>query len=147
MPAQSIVFAALALFLPVLAAQTAQPAPTRAAAAAAEPDLSGQGAVVEKIASTIRFAKDGSSVRTLAVMEQGTRLHVEGELIVLKNSEQVVRRVRVAEIREVLDLIYYHEKDEVAEIVGIPVGTVKTRMFYARNHMKASLRRGGVNAP
>ena len=70
MPAQSIVFAALALFLPVPAAQTAQPAPTPAAAAAAKPDLSGQGTVVEKIASTIRFAKDGSSVRTLAVTEQ-----------------------------------------------------------------------------
>src|ERR1700751_3353556 len=70
MPAQSIVFAVLALFLPVLAAQTAQPAPTRAAAAAAEPDLSGQGAVVEKISSTIRLPKEGSSVRTLAVTEQ-----------------------------------------------------------------------------
>ena len=50
--------------------------------------------------------------------------------------------------REVLDLVYYHEKsvDEVAEIVGIPVGTVKTRMFYARNHMKASLGTAGLEA-
>src|SRR5262245_3577362 len=38
--------------------------------------------------------------------------------------------------REVLDLVYYHEKsiDEIAEIVGIPASTVKTRAFYARSH-------------
>src|SRR6202008_4745529 len=36
------------------------------------------------------------------------------------------------EHREVIDLVYYHEKsvEEVAEIVGIPEATVKTRMFY-----------------
>jgi RNA polymerase sigma-70 factor (ECF subfamily) len=50
--------------------------------------------------------------------------------------------------REVLDLAYYHEKsvDEIAEIVGIPAGTVKTRMFYARNCMKGSLQLAGVSA-
>jgi RNA polymerase sigma-70 factor, ECF subfamily len=38
--------------------------------------------------------------------------------------------------REVLDLVYYHNKsiDEIAEIVGIPASTVKTRAFYARSH-------------
>ena len=32
--------------------------------------------------------------------------------------------------REVLDLVYYHDKsvEEVAEIVGVPASTVKTRM-------------------
>jgi RNA polymerase sigma-70 factor (ECF subfamily) len=50
--------------------------------------------------------------------------------------------------REVLDLVYYHDKsvDETAEIVGIPVGTVKTRMHYARNKMKAFLALAGVEA-
>lgn len=39
--------------------------------------------------------------------------------------------------REVIDLVYYQDKsiDEVAEIVGAPVGTVKTRMFYARKRL------------
>ena len=39
-----------------------------------------------------------------------------------------------AEHREIIDLVYYHEKsvEEVAQIVGIPENTVKTRMFYAR---------------
>ena len=39
--------------------------------------------------------------------------------------------------REVIDLVYHHVKsiDEVAEIIQVPPNTVKTRMFYARNHL------------
>jgi len=39
--------------------------------------------------------------------------------------------------REIVDLVYYHEKtiEEVAEIVGVPLNTVKTRMFYARQRI------------
>jgi RNA polymerase sigma-70 factor, ECF subfamily len=50
--------------------------------------------------------------------------------------------------REVLDLVYYHEKsvDEVAEIVGAPANTVKTRMFYARKRMQALLEAAGLDA-
>ena len=50
--------------------------------------------------------------------------------------------------REVLDLVYYHEKsvDEVAEIVGAPANTVKTRMFYARKRMQALLEAPGLDA-
>jgi len=48
--------------------------------------------------------------------------------------------------REVLDLVYYHEKsvEEVAEIVGVPASTVKTRMFYARKRMQSLLAMAGV---
>jgi RNA polymerase sigma-70 factor (ECF subfamily) len=50
--------------------------------------------------------------------------------------------------REVLDLVYYHEKsiDEIAEITGIPASTVKTRAFYARSHMQKFLKSAGVTA-
>ena len=43
-----------------------------------------------------------------------------------------------AEHGEVIDLVYYHEKsvEEVAEIVGVPAGTVKTRMFHARRKLR-----------
>jgi CRISPR-associated protein Cas1 len=41
-------------------------------------------------------------MHALAVTEQGTRLHLEGELLTLKCAEVVVRRVRLAEVREVL---------------------------------------------
>jgi RNA polymerase sigma-70 factor (ECF subfamily) len=50
--------------------------------------------------------------------------------------------------REVLDLVYYHEKsvDEVAQIVGAPASTVKTRMFYARKRMENLLKATGLDA-
>jgi RNA polymerase sigma-70 factor, ECF subfamily len=49
--------------------------------------------------------------------------------------------------REVIDLVYYHEKsvEEVARIVGVPPATVKTRMFYARNKMAGLLKQNGVH--
>jgi RNA polymerase sigma-70 factor (ECF subfamily) len=52
-----------------------------------------------------------------------------------------------AEHREVIDLVYYHEKsvEEVAEIVGIPEATVKTRMFYARKRLSELLKTRGVD--
>ena len=48
--------------------------------------------------------------------------------------------------REVLDLVYYHDKsvEEVAEIVGVSSGTVKTRMFYARKRMENLLETAGA---
>jgi RNA polymerase sigma-70 factor (ECF subfamily) len=50
------------------------------------------------------------------------------------------------EHREIIDLVYYHEKsvEEVAEIVGIPENTVKTRMFYARKKLGELLKAAGV---
>lgn len=41
--------------------------------------------------------------------------------------------------REIIDLVYYHEKsvEEAAVITGIPPGTVKTRMYYARQQLAA----------
>ena len=50
-------------------------------------------------------------------------------------------------LREVVDLIYYHEKTvmEVAQIVGIPPGTVKTRMFHARSRLQEMLANAGVH--
>jgi RNA polymerase sigma factor (sigma-70 family) len=40
--------------------------------------------------------------------------------------------------RAVVDLTYYHELDynEIARILGCPVGTVKTRMFHARRQLR-----------
>ncbi len=49
--------------------------------------------------------------------------------------------------REVIDLVYYHEKsvEEVAEIIGIPEATVKTRMFYARKRLSELLKAAGID--
>jgi RNA polymerase sigma-70 factor (ECF subfamily) len=49
--------------------------------------------------------------------------------------------------REVIDLVYYHEKSvkDVALIVGIPEGTVKTRMFHARRRTAELLKEAGMH--
>ncbi|MFL5031349.1 MAG: sigma-70 family RNA polymerase sigma factor [Xanthobacteraceae bacterium] len=49
--------------------------------------------------------------------------------------------------REIIDLVYYHEKsvEEVAEMVGIPEATVKTRMFYARKRLSELLKAAAVD--
>lgn len=49
--------------------------------------------------------------------------------------------------RQVIDLVYYHEKSvsEVAQVVGIPEATVKTRMFYARRRLGELLKEQGID--
>jgi RNA polymerase sigma-70 factor (ECF subfamily) len=51
------------------------------------------------------------------------------------------------EHRDIIDLVYYQEKAivEVAEIVGIPENTVKTRMFYARKRLAELLKDAGLD--
>jgi RNA polymerase sigma-70 factor, ECF subfamily len=48
--------------------------------------------------------------------------------------------------REVIDLVYYHEKsiEEVADITSVPQNTVKTRMFYARRHIAEMMSAQGI---
>jgi RNA polymerase sigma-70 factor (ECF subfamily) len=48
--------------------------------------------------------------------------------------------------REIIDLVYYHEQtiDDVARILGVPLNTVKTRMFYARKRIAALLAARGI---
>ena len=48
--------------------------------------------------------------------------------------------------RQIIDLVYYQSKSiqEAAEVIGIPINTVKTRMFYARNQLGKVLKQAGV---
>jgi RNA polymerase sigma-70 factor (ECF subfamily) len=50
--------------------------------------------------------------------------------------------------RAVIDLVYYHGKsvNEVAALLGVPPGTVKTRMFHARRKLAASVDAGAALA-
>jgi RNA polymerase sigma-70 factor (ECF subfamily) len=49
--------------------------------------------------------------------------------------------------REIIDLVYYHERtiDDVAEIIGVPQHTVKTRLFYARKRIAEMLAARGLD--
>lgn len=51
------------------------------------------------------------------------------------------------EYREIVDLVYYHELSvaEASAVVGIPEGTVKTRMFNARKRLSELLKDAGVD--
>jgi RNA polymerase sigma-70 factor (ECF subfamily) len=63
------------------------------------------------------------------------------EQVVLDMDRRAQLRICLTQLspdhREIIDLVYYHDKtiDEVAEIVGVPKNTVKTRMFYARRRL------------
>jgi RNA polymerase sigma-70 factor (ECF subfamily) len=48
--------------------------------------------------------------------------------------------------REIIDLVYYHERtiEEVSEIIGAPLNTVKTRMFYARKRIAEMMATRGI---
>ncbi len=67
-----------------------------------------------------------------------------------KDRSETIRRC-VAQLsveqREVIDLVYYHGRsiEEVAHVVGAPISTVKTRMFYARRRMEKLLRADGID--
>ena len=72
------------------------------------------------------------------------------EVVLAKKDKSTVIRKSLeglsAEHREIIDLVYYHEKsvEEVAQIVGIPENTVKTRMFYARKRLAELLKAAGI---
>jgi RNA polymerase sigma-70 factor (ECF subfamily) len=72
-----------------------------------------------------------------------------GTTLEKKDRGAIIRKCLVglsADHREIIDLVYYHEKsvEEVAEIVGIPENTVKTRMFYARKRLAELLKAAGI---
>jgi len=74
------------------------------------------------------------------------------EVILQKQNESAVLRQCLTQLspahREIIDLAYYHEKSiaEVAEIIGAPPNTVKTRMFHARKRVAALLDARGFKA-
>ena len=71
------------------------------------------------------------------------------EVAVMKEDKATALRGMVnalpEEHRTVVDLAYYHSKSvsEIAEILSIPVATVKTRMFYARKKLGEALQAAG----
>jgi RNA polymerase sigma-70 factor (ECF subfamily) len=69
------------------------------------------------------------------------------EQILLETDRRAQLRACLSQLspdhREIIDLVYYHDKtiEEVAEIIGVPKNTVKTRMFYARRRLAQLLAR------
>lgn len=73
------------------------------------------------------------------------------EVAAQKHDKSKLLRACIAKLSgdhaEIIDLVYFQEKSvsEVAEIVGIPDATVKTRMFYARKKLSEILKEHGVD--
>ncbi len=73
------------------------------------------------------------------------------EVTAQKTDKALALRTCIAKLsvehREIIDLVYYHDKSirEVAEIVGIPENTVKTRMFHARKNLSQAMNRAGID--
>jgi RNA polymerase sigma-70 factor (ECF subfamily) len=67
-----------------------------------------------------------------------------------KDNTALIRRCIASlspEHGQIIDLVYYQEKSiaEIGEILGIPLNTVKTRMFYARKRLGMVLEAVGID--
>jgi len=73
------------------------------------------------------------------------------EVALAKKDTAAVLRQCLTELtvdhREIINLVYYQHKsvEEVAQIIGIPAATVKTRMFYARKKLSELLEHRGID--
>lgn len=70
--------------------------------------------------------------------------------LVGKETGSVLRRCVAslsAKQAQIIELIYYHDKSvvEVADILGIPQNTVKTRAFHARLRLAKRLQKAGID--
>jgi RNA polymerase sigma-70 factor (ECF subfamily) len=101
-----------------------------------------------KALSALRRRLDGElDEETASAIEDPT--DDPGTALEKKDKSVMIRKCLLGlstEHREIIDLVYYHEKSvgEVAEIVGIPENTVKTRMFYARKRLAELLKAAGI---
>ncbi|MFL5714293.1 MAG: RNA polymerase sigma factor [Chloroflexota bacterium] len=79
---------------------------------------------------------------TLLVVDESDALSVDDAQAVADRDmlERAFLRMP-AEQRAVLTLVYYLELDhaEIADILGVPIGTVKSRAFNGRNALRAAL--------
>jgi RNA polymerase sigma-70 factor (ECF subfamily) len=84
---------------------------------------------------------------TAAVNMEDTALRPDEELELSQVNESLIQHLGYLsdKHREVLELVYFKELSvrEVATALGISEGTVKTRMFYARKHLKEILTNAG----
>ncbi|MGK0271446.1 MAG: RNA polymerase sigma-70 factor (ECF subfamily) [Cocleimonas sp.] len=74
---------------------------------------------------------------------EDTDLLPEEEMVITERVDQLVDSIgKLSEKhREVIELVYFRELSirEISEMLGVSENTVKTRMFYARKHLKAIL--------
>jgi RNA polymerase sigma-70 factor (ECF subfamily) len=74
---------------------------------------------------------------------EDSELLPEEEMVITERNEQLVETIgKLSEKhREVIELVYFRELSirEISEMLSVSENTVKTRMFYARKHLKSIL--------
>ena len=80
---------------------------------------------------------EATSAPEAAVLRESIRSDVASALATLSAEHRAVL---------VLTFGYGYDYNAIAQIVGCPVNTVKTRMFYARKRLKETLERRGMKA-
>jgi len=109
------------------------------------------GIARHKALRTLRALKRRSTVASEADgLESVEDLTDNPEVAMQKSERGVLLRDCLKQLspahREIIDLVYYHERSigDVASIIGIPVNTVKTRMFYARKRLAELMAARGI---
>ncbi len=92
----------------------------------------------------LRKTKFHEDIDDFPELPNGKELDVEGP-----DRRRLLRKAMASlstKHREVLDLVFFQEMNyqEVSEILRIPVNTVKTRVFYAKEVLKVALKEMGV---
>ena len=74
---------------------------------------------------------------------EDTDLLPEEEMVITERNEQLARDIGKLsdKHKEVIELVYFRELSirDISEMLDVSENTVKTRMFYARKHLKAIL--------
>jgi len=119
------------------------------------PMFEARSAVATWLLATARYkALSALRSRTNAPFDEAAEIADAADspeaVVHMKDRGEIIRTCLEAlspEHREIIDLAYYHERsvDEVAEIVGVPLSTVKTRMFYARKRLAVLLAAAGLD--
>jgi len=80
---------------------------------------------------------------------EDTDLQPDEEIAITERNEQLVENIgKLSEKhKEVIELVYFRELSikDISEMLTVSENTVKTRMFYARKHLKAILSNEGLN--
>ena len=105
-----------------------------------------------RIVSNLCYTRLPRLVRDLEALDEGAAEEMSGEtqedpLAVLQIEERRARLHteidRLPESQRLIVLMRYREElayEEIAEILGIPLGTVKIGLFRARQHLRAALK-------